>query len=165
MKKTDKTNVIVKGVAAVCAFLASMMLICHVFVMSTEATNVSTGYNLFKCWEVGLDGAPTEFALMTICFSIAFFLGLVLAILFVANIFFDNKLIEKILMIAAIVFAVVIIVGLICTFVYASNTTSTVEVDTATIGFTTSVGIGAILTTIFGVATAAMIFAGKALKK
>lgn len=154
-KKSKMTNYVVKGIAAVCAFLASMMLICPVWASTLEILGVSktTSFNLFNIWDIGLDGAPADYTIMTICFSIAFFLGLIMAVLFVLNMFVNNKLIDKILMVAGVVFAVLAVVGLICDFVYCGSASSL------------GVGVGAILATIFSVAAGAMTFAEKSLTK
>ncbi len=162
-KKSKMTNFIVKGVAAVCTFLASMMLICPVVAatMSAAGLKQSTNMNLFDIWDNGLKDAPADYTIMTICFSIVFFLGLIMAILFVLNMFLNNQLIDKILMIAGIAFAVLAVVGLICAFVYGGSNSESV----AGMKVSISAGVGAILATIFSVAAAAMTFAEKSLSK
>jgi len=151
-KKSNMTNYIVKGVAAVCAFLASMMLICPLFL------NKISSANLFDCWEHTkelFDLYGTSYAMMTVVFSIVFFLALIVAVLFVLNMFMNNKLVDKILMIAGIALAVLAVVGLVCAFVFCGT-------DIAKAG-NLGVGAGAILATIFAIAAAAMTFAEKSL--
>lgn len=148
----SKTNFIVKGVAAACAFLTSMMLLCAVI------SNSFGNANLFDCWDGDImEMYGTSFSLMVVCFAVAFFLGLVMAVAFVINMFMNNAKIEKILHIAGIVLAVAVVAGLVCTFVFCG----TDHGRAAKFG----AGIGAILATVFGVATCAMTFAGRALKK
>lgn len=163
-KKSKMTNYVIKGIAGACAFLASMMLICPVLIGTSSVAGVSSStrtQNLFDIWEFGLDGASADYAIMTICFSIMFFLGLIMAVMFVLNMFVNSKLIDKILMVAGIVFAILAVVGLICAFVYGgSNSESAMGVK-----ISISAGVGAILATIFSVATCAMSFAEKSLTK
>lgn len=156
-KKSNMTNYIVKGVAAVCAFLASMMLICPVITATMTVLGVKStaNVNLFDLWDAGLKDAPADYTIMTICFSIVFFIGLIMAVLFVLNMFLNSQLINKILMIAGIAFAVLAVVGLICAFVYCGGQ----EIGDY------GAGVGAILATIFSVAAAAMTFAEKSLCK
>lgn len=162
-KKSKMTNFIVKGIAAACAFLASMMLICPVVAatMSGAGLKQTTNMNLFDIWDNGLKDAPADYTIMTICFSIVFFLGLIMAVLFILNMFLNNQLIDKILMIAGIAFAVLAVVGLICAFVYGGSNSESV----AGMKLSISAGVGAILATIFSVAAAAMTFAEKSLCK
>ena len=88
---------------------------------------------------------------MVICYSVVFFLGLILAVLAVLSIFVDNKIIDMILKIGAIVLAVLAIVGLICNFVIIEEPVV--------------IGAAGIVSAIFSVATAGLIWAEKALVK
>ena len=148
MSKT--MNYVFKGLTAVAGLLSALMLICPI--MSSKALGISVNANLFDCWDWGLDGAPADYTIMIICYSIVFFLGLILAVLALVTMFVDNKVLNMIVKVLAIALVVIVIVGLICNFVYINS------IDGV------SIGAGSILTTIFSVATAGLVFAEKALK-
>lgn len=153
-KKSKMTNFIVKGISAVCAFLASMMLICPLYLNKVGSAN------LFDCLdhtEELFDLYGTSYAMMTIVFAIVFFVGLIMAVMFILNMFLNNKLIDKILVIVGVAFALLAVAGLICTFVFCGT-------DIAKLA-NWGVGVGAILATIFAVASCAMTFAEKSLCK
>lgn len=140
---------IYKGGIAVAALLASLMLILPFQTMDMMGISITT--NLFDAWEVGLNGAGADVIIMTICYSVVFFLGIILAILAVLGMFVDNALLNKIFKIVAIVMAVLAIVGLICNFVMIEKPMT--------------IGAAGIVSAIFAVATAGLIMAEKALIK
>jgi len=153
-----------KGGIAVAALLASLMLLLPYIVASAEllGAKVSEGTNIFDAWEVGLDGAETSMIMAVICYSVVFFLGLILAVLAVLSIFVDNKIISMIFKVVAIVLAVLAIVGLVCNFVYLGSD----DVELAKqFGTTVSIGAAGIVSAIFSVATAGLIWAEKSLVK
>lgn len=153
-----------KGGIAVAALLASLMLILPMLVANAEVlgAKISEGSNIFDAWETGLDGQETSIIITTICYSIVFFLGLILAVVAVLSMFVDNKIFSMILKISAIVLAVLAIVGLICNFVYLGGK----EVELMkTMGMKISIGAAGIVSAIFSVATAGLIWAEKALVK
>ena len=109
------------------------------------------GVNLFDYWELPASLMPAADLVMMICYSIAFFLGFVVAVLAVLSMFVDNALLNKIFKILAIVLAVIVVVGLICNFVALAKGVS--------------IGAAGIVSAIFAVATAGLIMAEKALIK
>ena len=145
-KNSKTTHYIIKGVIIVAALLAALLLIAPFM------ANKLGSMNLFDAWDIGLKDAPADYAIMTICYSVVFFAGIVIALLGLLSMFVDNKLLNQIIKILAIVLAVLAIVGLICNFVYVDSIISM------------GVGVGTILSTIFAVITAAMVYAEKALK-
>ena len=142
-----------KGGIAVAALLASLMLLLNF--MQLTVLNVTEGMNIFDFWGKDMEGAPTSLIIMLICYSAAFFLGFIVAVLAVLSIFVDNKILSLITKIAAIVLAVLAIVGLVCNFVVVGD------------GIFEAFDIGAagIVSAIFSVATAGLIWAEKALVK
>lgn len=148
-KKAKTSHYIIKGITVVAALLAALLLIAP-FVASDIVSSASM--NIFDGWDIGLKNAPADYAIMLVCYSIVFFLGLIVAVLALLSIFVDNKLISQLIKVLAIVLAVLAVVGLICNFVYIGDAN------------TVSVGAGGIVSTIFAVVTAAMVYAEKALK-
>lgn len=153
-----------KGLIVVCALLASLMLICPIVASTASATGVSKTQtiNLFDCWDAGLKDAPADFAIMTICYSVVFFLGIIIAVLALLSIFVDNKILNTIIKVLAIALAVLAIVGLICNFVYAGSDDLNASIMGAKLA--SAIGAGSILFTIFSVATAGLVMAEKSLK-
>ena len=141
-----------KGGIAVAALLASLMLLLPYIVATMEIGFVSATIkpNLFDAWEVGLDGADADAIIMVICYSVVFFLGLILAVASIISMFIDNELFNMILKVAAVILAVLAIVGLICNFVAIEGA---------------SIGAAGIVSAIFSVATAGLIWAEKSLVK
>lgn len=148
MSKT--MNYVFKGLTAVAGLLSALMLICPI--VSAKSLGISIKHNLFDYWDLGLKDAPADYTIMTICYSIVFFLGLILAVLALVEMFVDNKILNMIVKVLAIALVVIVIVGLVCNFVYVNGYEGV------------SIGAGSILTAIFSVATAGLVFAEKALK-
>ena len=163
MSKT--TQYVLKGVVIVAALLASLLLIAPYIVSTIDAGvlgSVSKGANVFDNWEHSMEGQPAELIIMTICYSIVFFLGLIMAVLALVGMFIKPELIGKILKIVGIVLAVLAIVGLICNFVYVNGQQELIP--DASSGFSLGIGVGGILSAIFSVIAAATVYAEKALK-
>lgn len=154
MSKNAKTsNYIIKGIIVVAALVAALLLIAPVMVADLGIT--SKGFNLFDIWDAGLKDAPADYVIMTICYSVVFFAGLIVAVLALLSMFVDNKLLNQIAKILVVILAVLAIVGLICNFVYING-----DIESKIY----AIGAGGIVSTIFAVVTAAMVYAEKALK-
>lgn len=154
---------VMKGITIVAALLAALLLIAPFMTQTVEVMgkSVTEGANLFDAWDAGLEHASADFVIMVICYSIVFFLGLIMAVLALVGMFAKGDLIDKILKIAGIVLAVLAIVGLICNFVYVNSFSSG---DAVVASYQVAIGVGGILSAIFSVIAAAMVYAEKALK-
>lgn len=152
-KKSKTTNYIVKGVIIVAALLAALLLIAPF--MTIDLGIKTEGFNLFDAWDGGLKDAPADYSIMIICYSVVFFAGIIVALLGLLSMFVDNKVLNQIMKILAVVLAILAIVALICNFVYVNG-------DLESKFY--AIGAGGIVSTIFAVITAAMVFAEKSLK-
>lgn len=153
-KKSKMMNYVMKGIIAVVAVMASLLLLAPLY------QNSYAGNHLFDCWD-NYDSLSklfgTSFNMMTVLFSIVFFLGILIALSYVANMFLRNKTFASVLRIASLVLAVLAVVGLICAFALCGTDAG----KAVKLG----VGAGAIISTICSVATCALAFAEKALAK
>ena len=152
-KNSKTTHYIIKGVIIVAALLAALLLIAPIMVADLGLT--TKGFNLFDVWDGGLKDAPADYVIMTICYSVVFFAGIIVALLALLSMFVDNKLLNQITKILAVVLAVLAIVGLICNFVYING-----DIESKIY----AIGAGGIVSTVFAVITAAMVYAEKSLK-
>ncbi len=162
-KNKSIMNYVIKGIIIVGALITSLLLIAPF--MTQTIANKTVGFNLFDAWDVGLENASADYAITIICYSIVFFLGIIIAVLALLSIFVDNSLLNKIIKFLAIILAIVVIVGLICNFVYV-NANATIDIPLGGEYETgLKIGAGGIISAIAGILTTAMVFAEKSLRK
>jgi len=153
MASKDSKVALLPIIGCAVAVVAALMLLLPVMVGTMKLTDTSMDATIFDNIEALLDGAEGT-TLMTIT-TIAYYLmhlgAIVAAVLFGICIFVKNDGILKIAKIISLVVAGLGVIGLIFNFIALGDLTE----DMKLIGIEYSVGIGAILATVFSVGLAA----------